>query len=1826
MRHRRFKQAVSFLTTSSILAGLILPGASVLADSYDDIVLADVFPDEILRQCIADEYDGDKNGILTPEELGSEPLRISYMSKGITDITGLDRLPNLRDVNLENNDITSVNVGYDGLFSLDLGGNEGLTYLDISLFPGLQCLDLHDTGITELDISSNDHFIDAYSNGPQTSYYSGGVMYTSNDSTGGTFFVDGDVVITGVPGPEESDPEPTVAPPANIVDIDEEHFPDDTFREYIGAQFDTDGDNALSTDEIAEATYISVEWNSISSLEGIEYLTELTSLYCNGNDLTMLDLSSNTKLTILDCSNNNIDELYLDGGIARALTEGYREGSTYIFDEGDEYYSVSVDTATKVYSNGSWINEPVIVTAIDEYSFPDDNFREFVLSEYDADSDGNLSEIEIDNAIFMNCDGRYISDLTGIEFFTELTSLDCSDNELTELDISANAKVTSINATNNLISSLTLNGNPDIGNLCVGSNPIETIDLTEYPILLNVYTYGQQDDYGFYSWSVAEEEGPRDYSLAFDPSVKLYNDSTWINPPTIVAPIDEETFPDDNFRQYVLDEIDADNDDQLSESEINITREISCSYREIKDLTGIEYFTSLVNLYCQGNEISELDVSMLTDLRDLDCSDNDLTYLNVSGLEELWYLNASANDLTELDISDNELLHELYVTGTPIVELDITSNSYLHMAVTMGELQDYSYTYRSDSGYATLAAEFSTKIISDDYWLNEPVNVIEIEDYFPDEAFREVISSRCDRDGDGWLSELEINATRTLDIGSCGIRNLAGIDCFTSLMYLYGSFNNILLADLSSNNELRYIDLSNNGLRRLMLPEGDELEGNDLYEINVLGSRALSLDITDCPYLIMAFNEGTYNEGRSRYEYSCSEGEGESYREIDCCIAMERTVKLYIDGVWMNETDMVAEINEETFPDPAFRDYVLESIDFDEDGVLSTVEVNSTNSIRCSELGIEDLTGIEFFTDLSVLDCSNNDLKTLDLSGLSNLRAIDCSCCDLEELRLPADAELIDLRCHRNRIESVDLTGCDLILEIYENSTDTEPDYSSYSYYIYDMCTGDSMESGYFSFDKRTALYSEGEMIYDPGDLIIIDEINFPDDNFRDYVSNDLDPNNDMCLSEDEIAGINRIVVADMGISDLKGIEFFTELTILDCSDNCLDHIDISANTKLKTFRCSGGNAGYFDEENDEWITDNQMDIERLDLSYNTALTDVDVSDIGLREIDVSMLTELDSFLCDNNDIASFDFSNNPKITVISIRNSNVSSVTFGDNPLLKNLDVAFNDLTELDLSSMEGLMYLSATENRLGSIDVSACPILMSLEVEDNELTDLDIGNNEYLESLYCSNNDIGTLDLSNAPYLEFLACSNCGLTSLDLQNNGLLVNIYASQNNLEELDVSACRYLFEPALFEFEGEPSFYIDNGVAVYWLETENYSGVKLSYDVNTRLITADTPTAPTGLKKDSVTMSSVTVSWNKVENADSYEVYVRPFGTSEPWSSVGKTTKTSITATGLSYRNYAFMVVACKTDIWGNVLRSKDSASMIANPVATPADLKATATSTTTISLSWSSVSKPSDGTLIYEIWRNTTTTGTGACIGRYTGTSSVSKLLNANTTYYYRIRAYWIAPDGTKIYGQYSSWVSCKTPSLPAAPTGVVVTATDTTTLKIKWNAVAGATGYKVMRATSPGGIYTTLGTTTKLEMTNKITAGTMYYYKVVAYRSSSGTTEYGKESSVVTGFIPKAPSGLKVTGSSRNSISLSWNKITTSAGEGQIFYEVFRMPKRDAARPYTCIGIYDQNRTYNTSYNLAANTTYYYCIRAYYRYTDSNGTTRRIYSDYAPVITGKTK
>ena len=71
-----------------------------------------------------------------------------------------------------------------------------------------------------------------------------------------------------------------------------------------------------------------------------------------------------------------------------------------------------------------------------------------------------------------------------------------------------------------------------------------------------------------------------------------------------------------------------------------------------------------------------------------------------------------------------------------------------------------------------------------------------------------------------------------------------------------------------------------------------------------------------------------------------------------------------------------------------------------------------------------------------------------------------------------------------------------------------------------------------------------------------IDGTNFPDPNFRNYVSTQFDENSDGMLSDAEIAQVKQVNVANSGIANLIGIEYLTALERLECSGNSLKAID----------------------------------------------------------------------------------------------------------------------------------------------------------------------------------------------------------------------------------------------------------------------------------------------------------------------------------------------------------------------------------------------------------------------------------------------------------------------------------------------------------------------------------------------------------------------------------------------------------------------------------------------------------------------------------------------
>ena len=86
---------------------------------------------------------------------------------------------------------------------------------------------------------------------------------------------------------------------------------------------------------------------------------------------------------------------------------------------------------------------------------------------------------------------------------------------------------------------------------------------------------------------------------------------------------------------------------------------------------------------------------------------------------------------------------------------------------------------------------------------------------------------------------------------------------------------------------------------------------------------------------------------------------------------------------------------------------------------------------------------------------------------------------------------------------------------------------------------------------------------------ILINSTNFPDSVFRDYVSR-FDTDSDGALSYSEIAQVTEMNLSGLGIADFKGIEFFTELTYLNCCYNPLVNLDLTHNSKLNEFICYG--------------------------------------------------------------------------------------------------------------------------------------------------------------------------------------------------------------------------------------------------------------------------------------------------------------------------------------------------------------------------------------------------------------------------------------------------------------------------------------------------------------------------------------------------------------------------------------------------------------------------------------------------------------------------------
>lgn len=138
--------------------------------------------------------------------------------------------------------------------------------------------------------------------------------------------------------------------------------------------------------------------------------------------------------------------------------------------------------------------------------------------------------------------------------------------------------------------------------------------------------------------------------------------------------LDEAHFPDEKFRQYLLDTF-----HHLNRTEMNHVKRLDVSHLDISDLTGIQYFIALEELYCTGNRLSVLDLRENHALTRLDCDDNQIKNLSLKENPILVALSCEGNGMKSLDVSANAELQMLWCGENALAFFDLNPNATKQM-------------------------------------------------------------------------------------------------------------------------------------------------------------------------------------------------------------------------------------------------------------------------------------------------------------------------------------------------------------------------------------------------------------------------------------------------------------------------------------------------------------------------------------------------------------------------------------------------------------------------------------------------------------------------------------------------------------------------------------------------------------------------------------------------------------------------------------------------------------------------------------------------------------------------------------------------------------------------------------------------------------------------------------------------------------------------------------------------------------------------------------------------------------------------------------------
>ena len=1007
-------------------------------------------------------------------------------------------------------------------------------------------------------------------------------------------------------------------------------------------------DSLVVTDSISSLISLDIAGDSISDLTGIQDFGELQILHCSNNLLAQLDLISNIALTDLNCSNNFLTSLILKNGNNEGL-----ESLDARFNPN--LACITIDDEAQI--NGNWLKDDAATYAENcrpgQTFIPDDNFEQALI-------DMGLDSGPLNNYVFtdsissltnLDVSTRKIQDLRGIEDFAGLESLDCSENDLTELDVRQNLVLKTLTCFSNFLSQLDLANNDSLLALNCGANLFREMDLSQNTAL---------------------------HTLRFDSN--------------FLPAIDLSA----NEALEILDcSSNALVDSGLALRELPNLEQLFCNNNNLGTI-DISQNTLLTRLDCGDNTLGSLNLMANRFLTRLDCSQNLLSQLDLSGNSTLDTLFCNSNQLTSLSLLSNPLLRFLQAENNQLVDIDLSNNSILgtlflssnqFTSVDVSPLDSLQVFHCNNNQLSSLELSQNSVLWELSCKSNQLVdlnlqgnpglialfsdnNRIAEIDLSQNAALR-VLSISHDS-----LRSLSLRGNPLLDSLNCANNQLDSLDLSipTGLSALVCSNNRLKELSLEALQGITFLNCDGNDLRALML-------GNNplLSQLSCAGNELLTLDLSFQAHLrsLNTSSNQLIELNLKNNSDTLATMNSVSNPHLSC---IEVDNLLAVGESW--EKDSLSKYSEnchyrETFvPDDNFERALANNtgeLDDNDDYIL-TASIDTLKNLNLRDQEIGDLTGIQALSSLHTLDASYNLLDSLDLGTNTQLLAVDLSHNSLRSLSFANATQLRTVNLSGNQLQTLILDSLPSLVFMRCDSNDLrELDFRKNELLESLNCAMNKLESLRIANGNNTDLVDfdatenpkllcvEVDNVDQIPDNWAIDsvaeysenchynETYVPDDAFEQALINlgydylFAGPLDDY-IPTPNIQSISSLDISGAGISDPTGLEAFISLENLNCSFNQLIELDLWASPKIRTLNCAQNLLNSLSLENLDSLTQlnaSSNRLEALDVRENQKLIVMEAQNNHLFSVDANNGA--------NDKLRHFDLRDNPNLTCILV-------------------------------------------------------------------------------------------------------------------------------------------------------------------------------------------------------------------------------------------------------------------------------------------------------------------------------------------------------------------------------------------------------------------------------------------------------------------------------------------------------------------------------------------------------------------------------------------------